>query len=85
LNSPTILASKRPASGGDKTCLALGLKALKLRLGNPTLTQDLAALDAVRNRAGTGVVIMVDYDQALTPADATCVSPVALAFRHRGR
>jgi mandelate racemase len=50
--------------------LALGLKALKLRLGYPTLAEDLAALDAVRNRVGTGVAIMVDYNQALTPAEA---------------
>ena len=50
--------------------LALGLKALKLRLGYPTLAEDLAALDAVRDRVGTSVAIMVDYNQALTPAEA---------------
>lgn len=50
--------------------LALGLKALKLRLGYPTLAEDLAALDAVRNRVGAGISIMVDYNQALTPAEA---------------
>ncbi|WP_158932487.1 enolase C-terminal domain-like protein [Acidisphaera sp. S103] len=50
--------------------LALGLKALKLRLGYPTLAEDLAALDAVRNRVGTGISIMVDYNQALSPAEA---------------
>jgi mandelate racemase len=50
--------------------LALGLKALKLRLGYPTLAEDLAALDAVRNRVGTGVAIMADYNQALSPVEA---------------
>ena len=50
--------------------MALGLKALKLRLGYPALAEDLAALDAVRNRVGPDVSIMVDYNQALTPAEA---------------
>jgi mandelate racemase len=50
--------------------LAKGLKALKLRLGYPSLAEDLAALEAVRARVGPNVAIMVDYNQALTPAEA---------------
>jgi mandelate racemase len=46
--------------------LAKGLKALKLRLGYPTLTEDMAALQAVRRRIPGDVLIMVDYNQALT-------------------
>ncbi len=47
-----------------------GLRAVKLRLGYPTLFEDLAALDAVQQRLGDRVGIMVDYNQALTVAEA---------------
>src|SRR5689334_19042054 len=40
--------------------LARGFAAVKLRLGYPTLQEDLAALHAVRNRI-PGTTIMVDY------------------------
>jgi mandelate racemase len=46
--------------------LATGLKALKLRLGYPTLTEDMAALQSVRGRIPDDVLVMVDYNQALT-------------------
>jgi mandelate racemase len=61
--------------------LAKGLKALKLRLGYPTLAGDLAALDAVRGRVGADIEIMVDYNQALTPAEAL---KRGYALDHRG-
>ena len=50
--------------------LASGLKAVKLRLGHPTLAEDLQALNAVRKRLSSDVIVMVDYNQALTPAEA---------------
>jgi mandelate racemase len=43
-----------------------GFKAIKLRLGYPTLQQDLAALRAVRERVGAAIEVMVDYNQALS-------------------
>jgi len=46
--------------------LASGLKAVKLRLGYPTLAEDLGALSAVRGRIPSEVLVMVDYNQALT-------------------
>jgi mandelate racemase len=46
-----------------------GFKAVKLRLGYATLAEDLAALKAVRERLGAGIEIMVDYNQALSPAE----------------
>jgi len=46
------------------------LKAVKLRLGYPTLAEDLRALSAVRERIPSEVVVMVDYNQALTTAEA---------------
>jgi len=50
--------------------LAGGFRAMKLRLGYPTLKEDLAALAAVRARIGDGVKIMVDYNQALSVEEA---------------
>src|SRR5439155_14706714 len=50
--------------------LAGGFRAIKLRLGYPTLKDDLAALHAVKKRAGSEVAVMVDYNQALTLAQA---------------
>ncbi len=64
-----LMAPQALADEAEKL-LATGLKALKLRLGHPTLAEDLAALDALRNRIGSDVGIMVDYNQALTPAEA---------------
>jgi mandelate racemase len=45
-------------------------RAIKLRLGYPTLAEDLAALRAVKQRVGSDVAVMVDYNQALSLADA---------------
>ena len=47
-----------------------GFRAVKLRLGYPTLREDLAALHAVRKRLGDGIAIMVDYNQALSVDEA---------------
>jgi mandelate racemase len=47
-----------------------GFNAIKLRLGYPTLAEDLAAFKAVRNRVGAAVAVMVDYNQALSVEDA---------------
>jgi mandelate racemase len=54
-----------------KTLLEAGLGAVKLRLGYPSLSEDLAALNAVRRSiSGGDVAIMVDYNQALTGTEA---------------
>ncbi|HMG77632.1 MAG TPA: enolase C-terminal domain-like protein [Xanthobacteraceae bacterium] len=50
--------------------LAGGFRAVKLRLGYPTAQQDLAALRAVRKRVGDKIELMVDYNQALSVAQA---------------
>ncbi|MBI4887827.1 MAG: mandelate racemase, partial [Acidobacteria bacterium] len=47
-----------------------GFRAVKLRLGYPTLDEDRAAVRAVRTRVPAGVAVMVDYNQALTAPDA---------------
>ncbi len=54
-----------------ETLLAMGgFRAVKLRLGYPTLQQDIAAVHAVRKRIGDDPALMVDYNQALSLEDA---------------
>jgi mandelate racemase len=50
--------------------LAGGFRAVKLRLGYPTLEADLAAVRAVRGRVPDDIAVMVDFNQALTVAEA---------------
>jgi mandelate racemase len=61
-----------PAAVADEAekLLAGGFKALKLRLGYPTLDADLAAVRAVRARIPREIHLMVDYNQALTAEEA---------------
>jgi len=47
-----------------------GFGAVKLRLGYPTLEEDIAALHAVRARVPTAIRIMVDFNQALSVDEA---------------
>jgi mandelate racemase len=47
-----------------------GFGAMKLRLGDPDLRKDLAAVEAVRDGVGTDVDVMVDFNQALGYGDA---------------
>jgi mandelate racemase len=50
--------------------LAGGFRSVKLRLGHPSLEQDLAVARAVRKRLPDAVELPVDYNQALTVAEA---------------
>jgi mandelate racemase len=47
-----------------------GFSAIKLRVGYPTLEQDIAAARAVKKRVPASAIVMSDYNQALTPAEA---------------
>lgn len=47
-----------------------GFTAVKMRLGNLHLRDDLAAIDAVRQGVGTEVDVMADFNQALGSGDA---------------
>jgi len=47
-----------------------GFTGVKLRLGYPTLEEDIAAVKAVRPRLPKGVSLMVDYNQALSVDEA---------------
>jgi mandelate racemase len=64
-----LMAPEQVADEAEKL-LAGGFGAVKLRLGYPTLKEDLAAIHAVRRRIGDGVALMVDYNQALDVKDA---------------
>jgi mandelate racemase len=61
-----------PGAAADEAEMLLqrGFEAVKLRLGHATLAKDLAVMRAVRARLPPEVAIMVDYNQALTVADA---------------
>src|SRR5215467_286834 len=64
-----LMAPDRLADEADKL-LAGGFRAVKLRLGYPTLKEDLLALDTVKKRLGSEIAVMVDYNQALSLAQA---------------
>ena len=50
--------------------VAEGFSAVKLRMGRPTAAADLKALQAVKKAIGPEVTLMVDFNQALTVAEA---------------
>jgi len=50
--------------------VAEGFSAVKLRLGRPEAKADIEALRAVKKAIGPGVTLMVDFNQALTAAEA---------------
>jgi mandelate racemase len=50
--------------------VAEGFRAVKLRLGRPDAKDDLAALRAVKKAIGPGLILMVDFNQGLTVAEA---------------
>jgi mandelate racemase len=64
-----LMAPEKLADEADKLLYG-GFRAIKLRLGYPTLQEDLAALHAVKKRVGEAIAVMVDYNQALGLVDA---------------
>lgn len=47
-----------------------GFKAVKAKIGYPSVREDLAVIRAMRKAVGEDFAFMVDYNQSLTPADA---------------
>ena len=47
-----------------------GFMGIKAKIGYPTVQEDAAVVRAMRKAAGEDMVIMVDYNQCLTPAEA---------------
>jgi mandelate racemase len=68
-NGLGLMAPEAAADEAEKL-LAGGFRAVKLRLGYPTLEADLAAVRAVRERLPDHVALMTDYNQALSVAEA---------------
>jgi mandelate racemase len=68
-NGLGLMAPQAVADEAEKL-LEGGFRAVKLRLGYPTLEADLAAVRAVRGRVPADVAIMTDYNQALSVQEA---------------
>ena len=66
------LGLMKPEAAADEAeqLLEGGFRAVKLRLGYATLAEDLAVTRAVRRRLADSIAVMVDYNQALTVAEA---------------
>lgn len=47
-----------------------GFKGVKVKIGYPTVKEDLETIRAIRHAVGSDFAIMVDYNQSLTPAAA---------------
>jgi mandelate racemase len=47
-----------------------GFTGIKAKIGYPDVAEDVAVVRAMREAAGEGVAIMVDYNQSLSPVEA---------------
>jgi mandelate racemase len=47
-----------------------GFRGVKVKIGYPTVAEDLAVLRAIRKEIGSEMAIMADYNQSLTPPAA---------------
>ncbi len=47
-----------------------GFTGIKAKIGYPDVAEDVAVVRAMRQAAGEGVAIMVDYNQSLSPVEA---------------
>ena len=64
------LMSPEAAADEAERLLEGGFQAMKLRLGHASLAEDLAATRAVRKRLPDSVLVMTDYNQALSVSQA---------------
>ena len=64
------LMSPEAAADEAERLLEGGFRAMKLRLGHASLFEDLAATRGVRKRLPDSVLLMADYNQALSVAQA---------------
>lgn len=60
----------KPLAKEAEELVAGGFTAVKLRLGRPTAAADIDALRAVKKTIGSKVTLMVDFNQALSVAEA---------------
>jgi L-alanine-DL-glutamate epimerase-like enolase superfamily enzyme len=63
---------------------AQGFRGAKIKVGRPTIAEDMARLEAVRKAVGDGFEVMVDANQAFTVAEARrrahAYAPLMLAW-----
>ena len=69
-NSSGLGLMSPEAAADEAEKLLAGFLSVKLRLGHPNLEQDLAVTRAVRKRLPDAIELPVDYNQALTVAEA---------------
>ena len=69
------LIGPQAAADEAQALLEDGFKAVKMRMGRPNFSDDLAAVRAVRQRLADDVALMVDFNQALTFAKAMQYCP----------
>ncbi len=60
----------KPLAKEAEQLVADGFSAVKLRLGRPTAAGDIDALRAVKKAIGPKITLMVDFNQALSVAEA---------------
>ncbi len=62
--------SPQGAAAEAEKLLALGFRAVKIKIGRSDLAEDLATIRTVRGAVGNGIKLMVDYNQSLWVAEA---------------
>jgi mandelate racemase len=68
-NGLGIIGPERAAAEAIELA-APDFKAIKVRLGYPTIAEDVAVVRAVRRAVGDAMILMSDYNQALAPPAA---------------
>jgi mandelate racemase len=68
-NSLGMIPPAEAADAAAKT-VADGFKAMKVKVGWPTLAEDLAVIHAAREQLGAEAALMVDYNQSLEVPEA---------------
>jgi mandelate racemase len=69
-NGLGLIAPEAAAEQAKELLAEGGFQAVKIRLGRPSLAEDLAALRAVRDAVGADVVLPSDFNQGLSVAEA---------------
>lgn len=68
-DSHGMLSPDQAAAAADAG-RARGFTAIKVKIGHPSLEEDLAVVRATRQAAGPEMAVMVDYNQSLTVPEA---------------
>lgn len=69
-NGLWLIPQERLADEAAELVAEGGFKAIKMRLGRPTLKEDLAAIAAVRRAVGDDIQLMCDFNQGLPFGEA---------------